>query len=283
MPAQKSSERPLVKRQAMKLGIAHDPGADGALIQLETPEYAERTGIQVGEQERRQLIPLETPEYTERAAHRRSSPCPELYDLLDQVRDPELPELSIWDLGVLRDVCATGDEVRVTITPTYSGCPALGVIREDIAACLAAAGHARHCIEERTAPAWTTSLLSRAAHEQLRAGGVAPPVAESRPPWQLGEPASRTPPTATASSPRPAVAWQPGDPASQAPPAGSGGAVGVAADPHHAALGAPEAVPCPRCGSGATTLVSAFASTACKAHYRCNACLEPFDHFKAHL
>lgn len=218
----------------MKLGVAHDPDADGA------------------------LIPLETPEYAERAAHRRSSSCPELYDLLDQVRDPELPELSIWDLGVLRDVCVGGGEVRVTITPTYSGCPALGVIREDIAACLAAAGHARHRIEERTAPAWSTAWLSRAAHGQLRQGGVAPPVAEPR------------------------SSWQPAGVALRAPLTGSG-AVGVAADAHQAALDPPAVVPCPRCGSRATTLVSVFASTACKAHYRCDACLEPFDHFKAHL
>ena len=203
------------------------------------------------------LIPLETPEYAERAAHRRASPCPELYDLLDQVRDPELPELSIWDLGVLRDVRVQSDEVRVSITPTYSGCPALDVIREDIAACLAKAGHARRHISECVRPPWTTALLSRAAHEQLRAGGVAPPAAAG--------PSLR----ANASSSR-----QPKDPRSVA---------AVAASPHHVALASSAAVACPRCGSAETTLVSAFASTACKAHYRCCACLEPFDHFKTHL
>ncbi|MCY4342573.1 MAG: phenylacetate-CoA oxygenase subunit PaaJ [Gammaproteobacteria bacterium] len=163
-------------------------------------------------------IPLETPEYAARWARRQASAHRELYALLDAVRDPELPELSIWDLGVLREVREAGGAITVAITPTYSGCPALAVIREDIAACLTAAGCQGFAIVEETRPPWTTALLSRAACAQLRAGGVAPPVTGP--------------------------------------------------------------VRCPVCGSAETALVSEFASTACKAHYRCRSCLEPFDHFK---
>ena len=122
-------------------------------------------------------IALETPEYAARARQRRASARPDLYQLLDAVRDPELPELSIWDLGVLRDVRERQGEVVVTITPTYSGCPALDVIREDIDACLRAAGFGESRIIDQTNPPWTTALMSRAAktptqHQRRRAANV---------------------------------------------------------------------------------------------------------------
>ena len=119
----------------------------------------------------RTAIRLETPEYAARLAQRQASPHGDLYALLDQVRDPELPELSIWDLGVLREVRQDGGGLTVAITPTYSGCPALAAIREDIATCLTNAGCQGFEIVEQTRPPWTTALMSRAACAQLRAGG----------------------------------------------------------------------------------------------------------------
>ena len=122
-------------------------------------------------------IPIETQEYAARLARRQASGHGDLYALLDAVRDPELPELSIWDLGVLREVRDDGGGLTIIITPTYSACPALAVIRDDIAACLRDAGCQGFEIVEETRPPWTTALMSRAACAQLRAGGIAPPVA----------------------------------------------------------------------------------------------------------
>ncbi|MCZ6657873.1 MAG: phenylacetate-CoA oxygenase subunit PaaJ [Gammaproteobacteria bacterium] len=123
----------------------------------------------------RDLVALETPEYVARRARRDASDFREVFDLLDAVRDPELPELSIWDLGVLRDV--RKDEVLVVaITPTYSGCPALDVIRQDIVECLRIAGIDKVEIEDQVIPAWSTDLMSQAARTRLRSGGVAPPA-----------------------------------------------------------------------------------------------------------
>ena len=164
------------------------------------------------------LVAAETPEYAARARRRQRSPCRALYDLLDAVRDPELPELSIWDLGILQEIRRQGATVQVFVTPTYSGCPALDVIRQDVRACLQGAGFANVRIAERLNPPWSTELLSRRARAQLKQGGVAPP--------------------------------------------------------------APAGVRCPLCNSAEVVRVSEFGATACKALYRCNACREPFDHFK---
>ena len=72
---------------------------------------------------------------------RRESAYPQLWDLLDLVKDPEIPVLSIWELGILRGVKMDGEAVVVTITPTYSGCPAMDAVAEDIESALAAAGY----------------------------------------------------------------------------------------------------------------------------------------------
>ena len=159
------------------------------------------------------------------------------------VTDPEIPVISLSELGVLRQVRLGTDGVpEVVITPTYSGCPAMEQMESDLRAALTAAGlHAR--IVTQLAPAWSTDWMSPAAREKLRAWGIAPPVAR---PVEPG--------SATANS----------------------GAVIQLVRPR-----APRTtVACPQCGSGDTTEISHFGSTACKALYRCLACLEPFDYFK---
>lgn len=96
---------------------------------------------------------------------------------LENVTDPELPFLTIADMGILRDVrlAADGDTVEVAITPTYSGCPAMDVIALDITTALAKAGFPKARIERVLSPAWTTDWLSPAAREKLSANGIAPP------------------------------------------------------------------------------------------------------------
>jgi len=94
--------------------------------------------------------------------------------LVGEVRDPEIPSLTIAELGILRDVKIEGDLVIVTITPTYSGCPAMAVITDDIATVLRAGGHESR-IETVLRPAWTTDWLSEEAKVKLLAEGVAPP------------------------------------------------------------------------------------------------------------
>jgi ring-1,2-phenylacetyl-CoA epoxidase subunit PaaD len=94
--------------------------------------------------------------------------------VLEQVTDPEIPVLTIADLGILRDVSVQGDTVDVTITPTYSGCPAMNLITLEIKTALARAGiQAR--IRTTLSPAWTTDWLTDAARSKLAAFGIAPP------------------------------------------------------------------------------------------------------------
>jgi ring-1,2-phenylacetyl-CoA epoxidase subunit PaaD len=152
--------------------------------------------------------------------------------MLEAVVDPEIPVLTIADLGILRGVEwheATG-EWEVLITPTYSGCPATDMIRAQIRMTLLEHGISNVRITQVLSPAWTTDWMTETAKEKLRQYGIAPPV-------------------------------------------------GKAMDE---ALLENTIVPCPRCGSQHTKLVSAFSSTACKAFYECQDCLEPFDHFKCH-
>ena len=162
-----------------------------------------------------------------------------------------MPVLTIEDLGVLRDVAVDGDRVTVTITPTYSGCPAVDAIRDDIVLALTAAGFAEVDVRLTLAPAWTTDWMSDAGKDKLRAYGIAPPTGRAA----AGPTRPEAPPGASA--PR-------------------GGGVGTG--PIRLAL----AVKCPRCGSLDTRELARFGSTSCKALYECRACLEPFDHFKVH-
>ncbi len=92
------------------------------------------------------------------------------------VPDPEVPVLTIEDLGVLREVVADADRVAVTITPTYSGCPAVDAIRDDIVLALTGAGFAEVAVSVTLAPAWTTDWMSEEGKDKLRAYGIAPPT-----------------------------------------------------------------------------------------------------------
>jgi ring-1,2-phenylacetyl-CoA epoxidase subunit PaaD len=164
----------------------------------------------------------------------------EVWELLGDVPDPEIPVISILDLGIVRDVAWTADgaerTLHVAITPTYSGCPAMRAIERDIATRLARAGVARLAIDVRLAPAWTTDWLTETGREKLRDYGISPPRSKA--------PDPNAPIDITRIVDEPAA--------------------------------------CPRCGSTSAELISRFASTACKALYRCTVCREPFDHFKAH-
>ena len=99
----------------------------------------------------------------------------EVLAVLDRVMDPEVPVLSVVELGIVRDVDVNTEGVTVTVTPTYSGCPAMRVIERDIEAALRARGVERVAIRTRYAPAWTTDWIGPAAREKLRAYGIAPP------------------------------------------------------------------------------------------------------------
>ena len=89
--------------------------------------------------------------------------------------DPEVPVLSIVELGIVRDVAVDGDHVTVTVTPTYSGCPAMRTIEEEIRAALAAGGFPDATVRTVFQPAWTTDWIPAEAREKLRAYGIAPP------------------------------------------------------------------------------------------------------------
>ncbi len=155
-------------------------------------------------------------------------PLPVASAALDTVTDPELPFLTIRDLGILREVRAMDDAIEVVITPTYSGCPANDVIALDIITALNRAGIAKVRVITQRAPAWTTDWITPEGRAKLSDNGIAPP-----------------------------------------PPASS-----------TRALFAAETIACPQCGSTDTEQVSAFGSTACKAHHRCRTCHEPFEAFK---
>ena len=154
----------------------------------------------------------------------------QVWRLLSEVKDPEIPILSIMDLGIVRYVRgATRDALHVGLTPTYSGCPATEVIRRAVEERLARAGYCNAVVETVLAPPWSSDWITGAGRLKLTAYGIAPPA---QPVSSLKRLFGTTP------------------------------------------------VVCPRCKSDATRLVSEFGSTACKAHYTCTACLEPFDYFK---
>ena len=147
---------------------------------------------------------------------------------LSEVPDPEIPVLTIMDLGIVRDVVVNG-EVVVALTPTYIGCPATEVIEQSVIDALHEQGVEHVSIDRVLSPPWTTDWISDAGRDKLREYGIAPP--------------------------------QPG--ASK-----------------RTLLSGERAIACPRCNSLDTSLVSEFGSTACKASYKCVACLEPFEYFK---
>ena len=95
---------------------------------------------------------------------------------LSQVPDPEIPVISLTDLGIIRDVEWQEDTLVVTVTPTYSGCPATSVINLDIEAALHAQGVEKVRLERQLSPPWTTDWITAEGREKLRAYGIAPPV-----------------------------------------------------------------------------------------------------------
>jgi ring-1,2-phenylacetyl-CoA epoxidase subunit PaaD len=168
-----------------------------------------------------------------------------VWQALAAVPDPEIPVVSIVELGILRGVeWDPGDPATlvVVVTPTYSGCPATELIMTSIRDALTAAGVTRMRIETRLSPAWTTEWMTPQARRELRDFGIAPPDGVR------------------------AVTEQATIDVTGISPLRRSGV----------------AVVCPRCGGARTELLSQFGSTACKAQYRCLDCREPFDYFKPH-
>jgi ring-1,2-phenylacetyl-CoA epoxidase subunit PaaD len=97
------------------------------------------------------------------------------WQVLQQVPDPEIPVLSVCDLGIVREVRSAGGSLTVVVTPTYSGCPATDLIRDEIRSALAAAGAVEVNVETRLSPAWSTDWISAQGKEKLRAYGIVPP------------------------------------------------------------------------------------------------------------
>ena len=151
----------------------------------------------------------------------------EIWQLLEQVADPEIPVLTIVDLGIVRTVEIIDSTCIVTITPTYSGCPAMHMIEEEIKKALTPVIQTE--VKSTLSPAWTTDWMSEKGKIKLREYGIAPPENEVD---------------------------------------------------KSVLFAKPTIVPCPKCNSDNTKMVSQFGSTACKAHYQCNVCQEPFDYFK---
>ena len=152
-----------------------------------------------------------------------------IWELLEDVYVPEVPVLSIVDLGIVRDVKVVKNHVTITITPTYTGCPAMGTIEKDIIEKLQEEAITSYEIHTSIAPAWTTDWMSERGKKKLKDYGIAPPQDEVDKSVLFADPL---------------------------------------------------VVPCPVCDSSDTKLVSQFGSTACKAHYQCKKCREPFDYFK---
>jgi len=113
---------------------------------------------------------IEAPTETTQAARVRAA-----WDVLDTVLDPEVPALSVRDLGIVRDVLAQGDALEIILTPTYSGCPATEVIEHDVLAAIDAAGLGPASVTLRRAPAWSSDWISAEGRKKLAAYGIAPP------------------------------------------------------------------------------------------------------------
>jgi ring-1,2-phenylacetyl-CoA epoxidase subunit PaaD len=103
-----------------------------------------------------------------------------IWKLLETVMDPEVPVLSVIDLGIVRDVKINNDELQIIITPTYSGCPAMDVISMNIKMVLLEHGYKKLKIISVLSPAWTTDWMSQHGKEKLKAFGIAPPTAKQQ-------------------------------------------------------------------------------------------------------
>ena len=176
---------------------------------------------------------------------------------LGEVPDPEIPVISIVDLGIVREVRVADDGTcDVTITPTYSGCPAMQVIADAISEALHARGVATVRLHNQLSPAWTTDWMSETGKAALRGYGIAPPAQQ--------------------------VIDISGLRAGRTSTAASVGHAALAAVSRRTAPAPAPLVACPHCGSTHTEITSQFGSTPCKALYKCLSCREPFDYFKCH-
>jgi ring-1,2-phenylacetyl-CoA epoxidase subunit PaaD len=111
---------------------------------------------------------------TAASTHSPAMDLAKVWQMLEQIADPEIPVVSLRELGILREVREGASGLEVVITPTYSGCPAMEQIEDDIRAALAAQGYHAQVVTQ-LAPAWTTDWMTPEAHEKLRAYGIAPP------------------------------------------------------------------------------------------------------------
>lgn len=111
---------------------------------------------------------------------RTRTPQQRAWDIAATVVDPEIPVLTIADLGILRNVDVQGSTVTVTITPTYSGCPAMDAIRDDVYAAFKKEGYADVHVDLVLAPAWTTDWMTEAGKQKLQEYGIAPPTGHSK-------------------------------------------------------------------------------------------------------
>lgn len=123
----------------------------------------------------RDIIPTLNPVFAQRKAYRNQSSYREVWDLLDQVYDPELPGLTIWDLGILQDVSKTDAGWQIDVTPTYSGCPAVETINQDIVNTMQKAGYDKVTVNLVLAPAWSTDMMSPVGKAHLQSINIAPP------------------------------------------------------------------------------------------------------------
>jgi ring-1,2-phenylacetyl-CoA epoxidase subunit PaaD len=166
---------------------------------------------------------------TAEAANNQKQTEDRIWKHLESVPDPEIPVLSVVDLGIVRQVNVGADGVEVVVTPTYSGCPATEVIEKSIVDSLVEHGIDKVVLKRVLSPAWSTAWISDAGREKLRAYGIAPPEDDAG---------------------------------------------------KRSLTDSLRTIACPRCDATSTTLVSEFGSTACKASYKCDSCLEPFEYFK---
>ncbi len=160
----------------------------------------------------------------------------QIWRWLEQVSDPEIPVLSVVDLGVVRNVQWDDDTLHIALTPTYSGCPATQVIAQDVESALQQHGIEKLIVKTQLSPAWSSDWITERGRKHLKEYGIAPPQ-------HSHECNSDTNTTRTL--------FSSGKPAQ-----------------------------CPHCGGESVTMISQFGSTPCKAQWRCNDCLEPFDYFK---
>jgi ring-1,2-phenylacetyl-CoA epoxidase subunit PaaD len=122
------------------------------------------------------IIPTISTVLYEKIQLRKRSEYTNIWSLLDNVYDPEIPVLSVWDIGILQNIEFDGDDYLIIITPTYSGCPAVDAIKEDIAKELQDNQIYNYQIKTRLSPAWTTDSMTLEGINKLRAYGIAPPT-----------------------------------------------------------------------------------------------------------